>query len=325
MFNLARIFNNCWWLLMNKKLTGDRILIIGGNGFLGRFITQELAKTKAQIVIAARHASDAYHFQTYGDVGQIALKNVDATDTKSIEALICKSTIVINLVGILFETKNSKFDAIHRQLPSILAKLCTKHKVRQFIHISANNVDKDVTSSYARSKFAGENEVLYHYSTAVIIRPNVIFGEGDNFLNKFKWLSSFSPVLPLVGGGRTIFQPVYAGDIAILIRKIIEFGPETASGEILEVSGPNQIQFRRIVELILKTLGRKRFLINLPFWCAKIKASFLEFLPNPLLTRDQVELLKNDHIIPKGSQNALDRFEVQKTPLKAKINNILEY
>lgn len=310
---------------MTKLLNNEYILIIGGNGFLGRFLTKELCKTRAKITIAARNASKAYDFQPFGDVGQITLKNINANNEKELEPLIKNSTIVINLVGILFETRKQKFEHAHHKLPEKIAKLCKKHGIKQFLHISANNVDNDANSEYAKTKFAGENAVYHHFPNATILRPNVIFGEGDNFLNKFKDLSTFSPIMPLVGGGYTMFQPVYAGDVAKLICHIVSDSENKAAGEILEVAGPEQMKFKYILQLILKTLRRKRMFMVLPFWLAKFKAFFFEFLPAPLLTRDQVELLKNDHVLPKGSTNALDTFGIHKTSLKAKIENILNY
>lgn len=313
-------------LHMSKLLNNEYILIIGGNGFLGRFLVKELCKTRANIIIAARHASDAYDFQTFGNVGQITLKNVDANNFEALEKLIAKSTIVINLVGVLFETRKQRFMKMHHTLPEKIAELCKKHNIKQFIHISANNADKDLTSEYAKSKFAGENAVQHTFPNATIIRPNVIFGEGDNFLNKFKNISTFFPMLPLVGGGNTMFQPVYVGDVAKLICAIVTDSSNQAKGDILEVVGPEQMKFKYILQSILKTLNRKRMLISLPFWFAKIKAFFFELLPNPpILTRDQVELLKNNHILPKGAKNALDTFKIKKTPLKAKLHNILNY
>lgn len=310
---------------MSKLLNNEYILIIGGNGFLGRFVTRELCKTRAKIIIAARHVADAYDLQPSGDVGQITFKNLDAKDADALEELIKKSTIVINLVGILFETRRQKFKDIHHKLPEKIAMLCKKHKIKKFIHISANNANKDLTSLYAKSKFAGENAVLHHFPKATILRPNVIFGEGDDFLNKFKTLSTFFPFLPLIGGGHTMFQPVYVCDVAKLIVAVVTDENNKGQGEVLEVAGPDRMKFKCILKLILTTLNRKRMLIPLPFWWAKVKAFFLEFMPNPIFTRDQVELLKKDHILLSNQDNALDTFKISKTPLKAKINNILNY
>lgn len=310
---------------MSKLLNNEYILIIGGNGFLGRFITRDLCKTKAKIIIAARHAADAYDLQPAGDVGQITLKNLDAKDNDALEKLIKKSTIVINLVGILFEKRKQKFEDMHHKLPEELAILCKKHKIKKLIHISANNINKDLTSLYAKSKFAGENAVLHHFPKAIILRPNVIFGEGDNFLNKFKQLSTYLPFLPLVGGGQTMFQPVYAGDVAKLVVAVLTNPNNKGEGEVLDIAGPDKMKLKYILQLILTTLDRKRMLITLPFWYAKMKAFFFEFMPTPILTRDQVELLKNDHVLSSNQANALDEFKISKTPLKAKINNILNY
>lgn len=304
-------------------LQNDNILILGGNGFLGRFLVKELCKTHAHIIVASRHAMDAYQFQTMGSVGQIALKTLNLLDSKALEQLISQSTIVINLVGILYETKKQKFNTLHYEVPQKIAKLCVKHKIKRLIHISASGVDHDVLSNYARSKFAGENVVLETFSNSTIIRPNVMFGEGDNFLNKFKFLSSFSPIVPLVNA-RTKFQPVYVGDVARLVVKILTRPEPSVIGEVLEVAGPKVLTLEAIVRLVLTTLKRRRLTLNMPLWLAKLQATVLEKLPQPLLTRDQITLLQRDHICPPHKINALALFGLEMTPIQSKISNILD-
>ncbi len=300
----------------------DKIItIFGGSGFIGSYVVRELAKTGAKIKVVGRYASSASHLRTTGAVGQIALVDAKLNDKSVIDTLIKGSEIVINLVGILAEKRKASFEDIHISLPSSIAESCKKHNVESLIHISALGVDQVKTSSYAKSKLAGEKEVLKHFPQATILRPSVVFGPEDNFINLFNWISKFSPFLPLIGGGYNLFQPVYVGDVALAISRAIESKPKLVQGKIFEIGGPIQYSMKEIMKLILNTTGRKRLLLPIPFFLAKFKAFFLEFMPKPLLTRDQVELLKYNNIVSK--ENGLTNLGIQPTPLEGIIKSYL--
>jgi uncharacterized protein YbjT (DUF2867 family) len=305
---------------MNNR---DKIItIFGGSGFIGSHVVRELAKTGAKIKVIGRHATSANHLKTTGAVGQIALIDANINDVKVIENLIKGSSIVINLVGILFEKRSSTFEYLHTKLAATIAELCAKNNVERFIHISALGVDKARTSKYAKSKFNAEKEVLKLFPKATILRPSVVFGPEDNFINLFNWLSKISPILPLVGGGHTLFQPVYVGDVAKAVLSCTEIRSQKVFGKTFELGGPQQYSFKEILQLILATTGRKRLLLPIPTFIAKFKAFFLEFMPRPLMTRDQVELLKYNNIISKD--NGLTLLNITPTPMETVIATYLK-
>ncbi len=311
---------------MGHNLNNQIILLLGGGGFLGNFVVRELAKTKARLIIASRSAGDDLVLKTQGEVGQITLQNVDVSDFTALEKLIKKSTIVINLIGILHESgKQQTFDRIHAVIPAKIAELCAKHKIQQFIHISALGIEEAAkTARYAKSKLQGEQNVLRHYPQAVVLRPSLIFGErGSNVITLFASIARILPVLPLIGGGKTMLQPVYAGDIALVIRQILSTRTTAASKQIYEVGGKTKMSFKDLLKMILRVLGKKRFLISLPFWYVKCSAFFLEWMPKPLLTRDLVEMLKYDNIVQNVQNDALRKFNIDPTPLEGKLNDIL--
>ncbi len=300
----------------------DKIItIFGGSGFIGSYVVSELAKTGAKIKVIGRYASSASHLRTTGAVGQIALIDANLNDKSIIESLVKGSSVVVNLVGILFEKGKTTFETTHVTFATNIAESCKKHNVESLIHISALGVDQVKTSSYAKSKLAGEKEILKHFPQATILRPSVVFGPEDNFINLFNWISKFSPFLPLIGGGYNLFQPIYVGDVAKAIHNCIESKPKLIQGKILEIGGPTQYSMKEIMKLILNTTGRKRLLLPIPFFIAKFKAFFLEFMPKPLLTRDQVELLKYNNIVSK--ENGLSNLGIQPTPLEGIIKSYL--
>jgi NADH dehydrogenase len=283
------------------------ITILGGNGFIGSYIVKELAKTKAAINVVGRHASSATHLKMYGSVGQICLTNADVTDLAQLENLIASSDIVINTIGLLAEKGKQTFEKIHVQLPANIAKLVNKYKTKHFVHISSLAAEQAPTSKYAQTKLAGEKEISKYCSNYTILRPSVVFGAEDNFFNLFAKLSAMLPALPLIGGGLTKMQPVFVNDVALSVAAIIN-EPFKHAGLIYELGGANQYTFKQLMEFILKTLDRKRLLIPLPYSLAMLQAFCMEFLPKPLLTRDQVELLKYNNIVTK--ENGLTKLNL---------------
>jgi NADH dehydrogenase len=277
------------------------ITIIGGTGFLGRYVVQELAKAGYRLRVVSRHPERASDLKVFGDVGQIALINGNINKPDSLKHALAGAYGVVNLVGVLFESGKQNFSAIHAIAAEKLAIAAREASVSRFVHISALGVEHEFGSAYARSKLIGERAVLEAFPNATILRPSVIFGAEDNFFNQFAKMAVYSPALPLIGGGKTLFQPVYVGDVARAVAACFE-QPE-ACGEIYELGGRKTYSFKEILQYILKTTGRKRFLNPLPFWLASIIATFAEFLPKPPLTRDQVKLLKFDNIVSASAKN----------------------
>lgn len=275
------------------------VTIVGGTGFVGRYVVKLLASAGYTLRVIARNPDAALQLKTAGDVGQIVLQRGDLADPDSLAGKIDYSYAVINLVGVLFESGRQNFTNLHAQGAERLAQIARAAGVPRFIHMSALSVDKARTSKYARTKLLGEKAVLTAFPEATIIRPSVIFGPEDNFFNQFARLATFAPALPLIGG-RTRFQPVYVGDVAKAIHACLA-RPETR-GQVYELGGPQTYSFRQLLEYVLQVTGRKRALLPVPFGIASAVGTGAELLPHPPLTRDQVKLLKYDNVVSPGAK-----------------------
>jgi NADH dehydrogenase len=276
--------------IMQYKL----ITVIGGSGFVGSYIVKELAKDDTIINIISRDPDKALPIKVAGSVGQIKLKAANITDYSTIRALVAGSDAVINCVGILFEKTTQAFNQIHTEGARNVARACAVEKVSRLIHISALGVDHAYNSSYARSKFAGEKAVLEEFPKATILRPSVVFGAEDNFINKFVHMAKLSPALPLIGKGQTKFQPVYVGDLAKSVIAVLN-SLETCS-KIYDIAGPKIYNFQEILKIILRQINKKRILLPINWRLANLIGRLAEYMPHPVLTRDQVRLLKYDNV-----------------------------
>lgn len=281
-----------------------QIAIVGGTGFLGRHIVKHLADAGYTLRVIARHAPEAVHLKPLGVPGQITLIPADITQPKTLSAALHGVDIVINLVGILFERGRQQFSAIHAQGAESLAKIARQQGVTQFISVSAIGVDKSVNAKYARTKATGEKAIRGAFPEATILRPSILFGPEDNFFNQFARLGAISPALPLIGGGHTKFQPVFAGDVARAVLAVIR-RPDTA-GKTYELGGPEVMTFRDVLETIARITGNTPCLIPLPFDLAMAGALLTEWIPTPPLTRDQVRLLKSDNVVTPGALGFAD-------------------
>jgi uncharacterized protein YbjT (DUF2867 family) len=276
----------------------QRVTVLGASGFIGRYIVRRLAAKGAVIAAVSRHASMAGFLRPMGDVGQIAQIDAGFGDEAKLAAAVAGADAVVCSVGILYERGRQRFELLHHRGPAVLATLAKRAGARHFVHISALGADPNSASAYARSKAAGEAAVRAAFPEATILRPSVVFGPEDQFFNRFAALARLSPALPLIGGGRTRFQPVYVGDVANAVTAALE-RPE-AAGRTYELGGPKIYSFRELMVLLLRELNRRRALVNLPFGLASLEAAFLEWLPNPPLTRDQVMLLRQDSVVHPG-------------------------
>lgn len=275
--------------------------IFGGTGFLGKQIVKELANRGITVKVATRIPESAYFLKPCGEIGQIVPVQCNYSDPCSVRNAVKGSDFVVNCIGILFEKrKHSKFARAHIDIPAMIAKACSDEDVQRFVHISALGCDKS-TSKYAKTKLEGESAILTNYPNATILRPSVIFGEDDKFFNMFAEMARFTPFLPLIGGGNTKFQPIYVGDVSEVTLKALTSNDDKYLGKIYQLGGPEIVTFKEIYEKLFKYTGRKRKLVNIPYWVAKIEACFLSFLPKPPLTRDQVESLKSDNIVSDGA------------------------
>ena len=299
----------------------QRVAILGGAGFIGRYLVKRLAERGDVLAVGGRDTAAAKFLKLKGDVGQVGLLNVSMADEPLLRAFAADNDAVVNLVGILRESGSQSFDALHHVGPARLARIAREAGVERFVHISAIGADPRFPSAYARTKAAGEAAVRDAFPTATILRPSVVFGPEDQFFNRLAELAMISPVLPLIGGGETLFQPVYVGDVAGAIVRAID--DATTAGRVYELGGPKVYSLRALVEMLLEEIRRKRLLVNVPFGAAALQARLLSLLPDPPLTPDQVEMLKRDNVV---LPNALgfDALGIAPTPIEAILPTYLD-
>jgi uncharacterized protein YbjT (DUF2867 family) len=293
------------------------ITVYGGSGFLGRHVVRALAKRDYRIRVAVRRPELANHLQPLGRVGQIHAVQANIRNAASVEAAARGAHVLINLVGILFERGRQRFEAVHTVGAEQVALAAHAHGAR-LVHVSAIGADEKSTSVYARSKAKAEQLVLAAQSNAVIMRPSIIFGPEDDFFNRFAAMARVSPALPLIGGGTMRFQPVFVGDVAAAIGAAVAANART--GTISELGGPEVRTFKEVMLFVLMVSVRKRLLLALPFSIAKLQARLLQFLPTPLLTPDQVELLRVDNVVSQAAQSegrALQGLGIEPEPIEA--------
>ena len=275
------------------------ITVFGGSGFIGRYLVQQLARRGWIIQVAVRHPDAALFLKPLGDVGQITPIAASLRHEGSIAAAVAGADAVINLVGILYERGRQSFAEIHAEGARRVAVAARAARAARRGRISWICAASAAPTDYARSKAAGEAAVAAAFPGASIVRPSIVFGPEDGFFNRFAAMARVSPVLPLVGGGRTRFQPVYVGDVAEAIARIVD--DSATAGRTYELGGPRVYSFRELLELMLAVVHRRRLLAPLPFWAASLQAAFLELLPVPPLTRDQVRLLQRDNVVAAGA------------------------
>jgi len=279
------------------------VTIIGGSGFVGRHIAQAMARRGWRVRVAVRRPNDAMFVKPYGTVGQVEPVQCNIRDEASTRAVIRGADAVVNCVGLLFESGRNTFQACMAEGAGRAARIAAEEGVAQFVQVSALGADPDSASAYARAKAAGEAAVTAAFPGAVILRPSVVFGIDDGFFSRFAGMARLMPlVLPLVGAD-TRFQPVWVGDVA-------EAAARAACGQaapgVYELGGPEVAPLRDWVSLMLKITRRRRMLVDIPPFFARLKARFLQLLPNPLLTVDQVRLLAHDNVVSEGARTLAD-------------------
>jgi NADH dehydrogenase len=292
----------------NQKI----IAIFGAGGFLGKHLMRELTKLDYRVKVATRNPYLKGYLKPLGSPGQIELFKTDIFDQESVKQVLKNCDLAINLVGILYETRKQKFNQIHSQFPHLLSNLCNELGTKNLIHVSALGVRERHTSQYMQSKLQGEKNIQDNFKPSVILRPSVVFGPEDKFFNTFASIAQFSPVLPLIGGGKTKFVPIYVGDVAKAVVKTLDLN--NSEPEIYELGGPKNYSFKELMEILLIEIKKKRFLIPIPFGMAKFQSYFLQMMSNPLLTPDQVEMLKHNNIV-SGDYPTLKDLGVSGTPI----------
>ena len=270
-------------------------LIFGGSGQIGRHLIRKLTQNNYKVTVVTRNLHQkGYVIKTQANAGYIDIVEANIFDEIKVRKLFTQTDICINLVGILYESgKGNTFKNIHSIFPSILAKLCKEYKVQQFIHLSALGINEALDSEYAKSKLQGEANIQKNFPLATILRPSVVYSVDDNFTTNFMTLLSRLPFFPLYYNGDTKFAPIHCSDLTDTIHHVIS---KNIYSKIIECVGPDVISLKEILKKLLKLINKNRLLIPLPFFAANMSAKLFQLFPKPLLTVDQLTLLKYDNI-----------------------------
>ena len=293
----------------NQKIIG----IFGAGGFLGKHLMRQLTKLDYRVKVATRNPYLKGYLKPLGNPGQIELFKTNIFNPEDVKQVLKNCDIAINLVGILHETRKQTFNQIHAQFPNLLSELCNELGVKKLVHVSALGVKEGHPSQYMQSKLQGEKNIQDTFKQSVILRPGIMFGPEDKFFNIFATLAQFSPALPLIGGGKTVFEPIYVGDVAQTIVKSLELNNLKPS--IYELGGANY-SFKELMQILLSEINKKRFLIPIPWGMAKFQSYFLQMLPTPLLTPDQVTMLRYDNVV-SGEYKTLKNLKIKPTTIQS--------
>ncbi len=296
-------------------------LIFGGSGQIGRNLIRKLTKNNYRVTVVTRNIHQkSYIIKTQANAGFIDICEANIFEEKKIRDLFEKTDICINLVGILFEKKGgNSFKNIHSIFPSLLAKLSKEYNLKHFIHLSALGINEATDSDYAKSKLEGEEKVLKNFPISTILRPSVVYSVDDNFTTSFMTLLKRLPIFPLYYNGATKFTPIHCSDLTDVIYHVIS---NNIYSNIIECVGPEVITFKELIEKLLKLIDKKRILIPMPLQIAKLSAMFFEIMPQPLLTRDQLKLLKYDNI---SSGKYKTNFDIGLPSLRYFDNEVKKY
>ena len=280
-----------------------KILIFGATGQIGRHLIRKLTKNNYKVICQTRNLHKAIFLKTSGSIGYIDIKETKIFDYEKVSELVDNTDIVINLIGILFESgKINTFEKIHTLFPKFLSEICKK-KNKHLIHISSLGVENASDSKYAASKAEGENKIFENLPSATILKPSIVYSVNDSFTTRFMSLLNFFPIFPLYYGGKTKFAPIHASDLTDIIFHVIE---NNIRGKKIETVGPKVLTFLEILNILSKCINKKRVFLPLPLFLAKFSAKILEKMPNPLLTVDQLNLLKYDNISSENNMNNFD-------------------
>ncbi|EKV31986.1 NAD-dependent epimerase/dehydratase [Caenispirillum salinarum AK4] len=310
------------------------VTVFGGSGFIGRHLVRRLARNGDRVRVAVRDTEKASFLKPMGDLGQISLVPASILDDDSVKRAVEGADAVVNLVGILAESGKATFERMHVEGPERIARLAKEAGVARMVQVSALGASKDSDSVYAQTKARGEEAVRKHFPDADILRPSVVFGPEDQFFNMFAKIARLSPVLPfftddapalkkdpsgrfqldLVGGGGPKFQPVYVGDVAEAIMRLLD--ADAPTGQTFELGGDEVVSMRDIMKIVAHETRRRRAIVPLPMWVADVEATFLQMLPKKILTRDQVRQLRKDNVV-SGEFPGLKDLGIEPTTVEA--------
>ena len=280
------------------------ILVFGATGQIGRHLIRKLTKNNYKVVAVTRNIHQkGYFLKMSANSGYLEIVELKKFDLEKIRSLMKTSSVCINLIGILFEKGHNSFKKIHTDVPNLLSLIAKEEKIDQFIHVSALGIDNAKDSKYAISKIEGENSVKENFKSSVILKPSIVYSVDDNFTTQFFRLLNLLPFMPLYYEGKTKFMPIHVSDMAEIIFKIIE---KKITEQTIECVGPEILSFKEIILKMLNSIDKKRFLFPMPFLFAKISTKIFELMPTPIITTDQLKLLKYDNVITEKNKTNLE-------------------
>jgi len=306
---------------MQNFLRNKKILILGGSGFVGKYIIDHLLQNGCRVIVLTRNSNKIKASKVSGDPGQLEIVSGNIFEDGLLELLIQNKFAVINLCGVLFEKQKNEFDVIHHFLPDMISKLCKKNKVNKFVHISALGVSKSSSSSYSRTKALGDLKVTKNFKNSTILRPSIIYGAGDNFFGLFSKISKFIPFIPIIGPN-TKFQPIYVDDVARAVIKVLNNINKT--NKIYNLCGPKIYSFYELIQMLLSNLDRKRVLIKVNPKLMMLPSLIIQNFPNPPFTYDQMKLLQNDNI-SDGLFDEINELNIEPSLLDTKLKELSKF
>ena len=308
--------------MAQASLQDKIVTVIGGAGFVGRAVVEQLARQGAKVLILTRNADKAKYLKPLGSVGQITPVGGDALDDATLQSVIAPADYVINLVGILAPSGKQSFAATQAELPARIADMAQAAEVKKIVHISAIGADLKSKSRYAVTKAEGERAMLRGFSPVTILRPSIIFGPGDGFFNRFGAMAMVAPALPVIGGGKNQMQPVFVGDVAQAV--VTALMSHETDNEIYELGGPTAYSFKRLMEMTCDAVGRKKALVSVPFAAMHPVAAIMQLLPFAPVTRDQLYLLEQDNVVSSSAKTLAD-LGIEAQPVEAHIDDYLAH
>ena len=278
---------------MQNFIKNKKFLILGGSGFVGKSVIQNLLAKGARVVVLTRSSNKIKSLKVLGYPGQLEIISGNIFEDGLLELLVKGKYAVINLCGVLYERNKNEFNIIHNFLPEMISKLCKKYNVKKFIHISALGVSKDSSSIYSATKALGEENIKKNFKSSIILRPSIIYGNGDNFFGLFSKISKFAPIIPIIGPN-TMFQPVFVKDVSLAVIETLKINENKS--KTFNICGPKQYSFYQLIKILLSLLERKRILIKVNPKLMMLPGLFFQNFPNPPFTYDQMKLLLTDNV-----------------------------
>jgi len=282
----------------------DSILLFGASGQIGKSLIRKFTKNNYRVIAITRNIHrKGYQLKTQSNYGYLEVEELNSFSEENISSLMRRSSICINLIGILYEKKKNHFKTIHTDLPSLLSKIAKKNKIKQFIHVSALGIEVATDSKYATSKLEGELKARKNFEKTLVIKPSIVYSVDDNFTTNLMSLLSLLPMMPLYYNGKTKFTPIHVSDLANIIFEVVE---KKIIGDTIECVGPEVLTFKDMILKILKSIKKKRLLVPFPLFLANISAKIFQMMPKPLITTDQLKLLKYDNVLSGKYKTNLD-------------------